>query len=132
MVAIMYKKIIMIAILAIFVTGCSNPFSSVKPKEPSKKLPVKVVESIEPQKIYTPTPQQSITIEDDTIKTKDYSKKTKSKPKSKSKSKSKSKFKPEPFSVESNQEDPELLGGQGTLKSKLHGEAKSDNNKTKS
>ena len=120
----MYKKIIMIAILAIFVTGCSNPFSSVKPKEPSKKLPVKVVESIEPQKIYTPTSQQSITIEDDTIKTKDYSKKTKSKPKSK--------FKPEPFSVESNQEDPELLGGQGTLKSKLHGEAKSDNNNTKS
>jgi len=118
MVANMYKKILLSTLIAILATGCST-FGGAKPKAPNKKLPVKVVETIEPQKIYTPTPSENVesvtTIEDDKIKTKNYSSKTKTA------KKSTPKLKPEPFSVESNQEDPELLGPQGNLKDRLHG-----------
>jgi len=111
------KKIYFIVFLSIFLmSGCGNFFEFSKPKKPQKKLPVKVVEVIEENPTTVNTVGQSPIIETN--------EKTKVK---------KPALKPEPFSVESGEEDPEVLGGQGILKEKLEKlkAKKSDTNSTK-
>jgi len=105
----MYFKVVAIAFLSIFLSGCSF-FSSPKP---NKKPDVKVVEEIENN-----TTEANITVaENTTAKTID----------------EKYGLKPEPFSLESHEEDPELLGPQTTLDRDLvdsgKKEAKKENKK---
>ena len=101
------KKIYVVILLSAFIaSGCSSFFSEAKPKQQNKKLPVKVVETIEQQPAVVNTIGEAPVVET-TETTKKVKKKTNPV------------FKPEPFSVESGQEDPEVLGGQGTLKEKL-------------
>jgi len=96
----MYFKVALLITATILISGCSNPFSKAKPKNPKKKPPVEVVEEIE----QTPNVIQEA---DAAIVQQGYeNKKTVI-------------IKPEPFSIESDEEDPELLGPQSTIKDKL-------------
>ena len=92
----MYFKVASIAFLGIFLSGCS---ATAKP-EP-KKQNIKVVEEIDnsPTTI-SPVPTAVIEEKDNTVT---------------SKKEQKYKLKPEPFSLESNEDDPELLGPQTTI-----------------
>ncbi len=87
----MYFKVASVVIVSLFLSGCSL-FS--KPKPP-KKPEIEVVEEI------------NATIENNSVKSTGYSK-----PK---RVKEKYNLKPEPFSLKSNEEDPELLGPQTTI-----------------
>ncbi len=112
------KKIYVVALLSAYIaSGCSTFFSEAKPEPKQKKLPVKVVETIETKPPVVNTIGEAPIVES-----------TQS-----SKKKVEPILKPEPFSVESGEEDPEVLGGQGTLKEKLKKlkSKKSDSNSTK-
>ncbi len=118
------KRIYVVVLISLFIaSGCSTFFSETKPKPKKKKLPVKVVETIEQQPAVVNTVGEAPVVE-----TTETTKKTK-----KTKNKANPALKPEPFSVDSGQEDPEVLGGQGTLKEKLEKlkSKKSDSNSTK-
>jgi len=115
------KKIYVVVLLSAFIaSGCSTFFSEAKPKPQKKKLPVKVVETIEQQPAVVNT-----VVEAPVVETTETTKKAKKK--------ANPALKPEPFSVDSGQEDPEVLGGQGTLKEKLEKlrSKSSDSNSTK-
>ena len=92
----MYFKVASIAFLGVFLSGCS---ATAKP-EP-KKQNIKVVEEIDN------SPTTISPVQTDVVK-----KKVKAAP---SKKEQKYKLKPEPFSLESNEDDPELLGPQTTI-----------------
>jgi hypothetical protein len=124
----MYFKVALIISGILLFSGCSNPFSSAKPKNPkanSKNLGVKVVEEVSA----SDTKEQITTLKEDSVKESSH---RPPKPK-----KIKHKLKPEPFSLESKEEDPELLGPQTTLNTPLarndedKEEEKSENNSTK-
>ena len=92
----MYFKVASVLFLSVFLSGCSM-FSDPKPKKPDVKVAQKVennvtdssvsasVENIEPMKESVKTVEE------------------------------KYKLKPEPFSLKSNEADPELLGPQTTI-----------------
>ncbi len=107
----MYFKVAFVTISIFLISGCSvNPFSA-KPKKPdTNKLGVKVVEEIETDNTTPLSSVKNSTItpikKSPIIK---HSKKNKTKPY----------LKPEPFSLESDESDPELLGPQTTLDSPL-------------
>ena len=86
----MYFKVASIVAVSLFFTGCSL-FSSPKPP---KKPEVKVVEEI------------NATVEDSNIT---------EVPEDRSSLEAKYNLKPEPFSLASNEDDPELLGPQTTI-----------------
>ncbi len=98
----MQVKFFAFVILAFFVTGCSNTFGP-EPEKPKNK-DIKVVEKIEEESKKNET--VVATVEDAPVK------------ESKAAAKNPA-LKPEPFSLESNEEDPELLGPQSTLKGGL-------------
>ncbi len=88
----MYIRVIIFALFALFISGCSI-FS--KPKPVKKTLPdVNITKDINTTVI--------VPIKEDKIVVKD-------------KKYNKYNLKPEPFSLESNEDDPELLGPQTTL-----------------
>ncbi len=93
----MYFKVASILFLSVFLSGCSM-FSHPKPKKPV----VKVVEEVD-NNVTTVAPKQSV-VED-----------VKKPVNTLSKEEKKYKLKPEPFSLESNENDPELLGPQTTI-----------------
>ena len=89
----MYFKVASVLLLSLFLSGCSM-FSDPKPKKPD----VKVVEEIENN--VTADSNASVAVES-------------SKPARTVEEKYK--LKPEPFSLKSNEDDPELLGPQTTI-----------------
>ena len=106
----MYFKVALISFSIIVFSGCSSFFST-NPKTPGsngKKLGIKVVEVIDeaPAVISKDSNESITTIEDSPIK----EKKVKNK---------KPYLKPEPFSLESHEDDPELLGPQSTIDTPL-------------
>lgn len=92
----MYSKVASIAFLGIFLSGCSAT-SKPEPKKPE----VKVVEVIE-NNVTTITPDPVVEQVRKPVRKKTTQEK-------------KYKLKPEPFSLESNEADPELLGPQTTI-----------------
>ena len=127
----MYFKVALIASMIVLFSGCSNPLGP-KPSNPNanKKLGVEVVEEVSPNESTTSTTRRSTvkresvkSVKKDSVK-KDSDKKSKTRGKKttktrKSKKPTKTKLKPEPFSLESNEEDPELLGPQSTIDNPL-------------
>ena len=115
----MYFKVAIIVSTIVLFSGCSNPFT-LKPKNPkaNSKLGVKVVEEVS-ESDGSLSEEHIRTLEDDQVKV--------NKPKA-----SKPNLKPEPFSLESNEEDPELLGPQSTLGKPLtrNEETKEESNTT--
>ena len=89
----MYFKVASILLLSLFLSGCSM-FSDPKPKKPE----VKVVEDIE----------NNVTVDSDTHVAVKSSNPVRT-------VEEKYKLKPEPFSLKSNEDDPELLGPQTTI-----------------
>jgi len=96
----MYLKVATLIVGAVFISGCSM-FNKPKPKNPN----VIVVEEIDMTKEASSAIEEPGGVIDDTS--------------AKSKAESKYHLKPEPFSLESNENDPELLGPQSTVKTKL-------------
>ena len=90
----MYFKVASIVVVGIFLSGCSVT-SNPEPKKPD----VKVVEVIE-NNVTTVAPDPVV----EHVRTP-----------SASSAEKKYKLKPEPFSLESNEDDPELLGPQSTI-----------------
>lgn len=90
----MYFKVASIAVAGIFLSGCSAT-SNPEPKKPD----VKVVEVVE-NNVTTVAPEPVVE-HDNTPHVSSEEKKYK--------------LKPEPFSLESNEDDPELLGPQSTI-----------------
>ena len=97
----MYSKIVAFAILSFLITGCSF-FSEPEPKKQNLK-DVKVIEKID-NNTTTETNSTITTIKKAPVKVS---------------SKTSPALKPEPFSLKSNEQDPELLGPQTTLKGSL-------------
>jgi len=97
----MYFKVALIVSSVVLFSACTNPFGP-KPKNPNidKKLGVEVVEEV--------GEADSKKVVKEHVKLLDESKVKKAK-------KPKPVLKPEPFSLESNEDDPELLGPQSTL-----------------
>ena len=89
----MYFKVASVLFLSVFLSGCSI-FSSPSPKP--KKANVKVVEEVE----------NNVTVENNTSAHDIQTLRT---------VEEKYKLKPEPFSLKSNENDPELLGPQTTI-----------------
>ena len=87
----MYFKVASVLFLSVFLSGCSM-FSDPKPKKPD----IKVVEEVE----------NNVTAESNTSTYDTQSLRT---------VEEKYKLKPEPFSLKSNENDPELLGPQTTI-----------------
>ena len=87
----MYFKVASVLFLSVFLSGCSM-FSDPKPKKPD----VKVVEEVE----------NNVTVESNTSTYDVQPHRT---------VEEKYKLKPEPFSLKSNENDPELLGPQTTI-----------------
>ncbi len=94
------------ALVMILLSACATPFSKVKPKKPNsqeigvevvEKVPLKEtqVEPIQDGGVVTNEPKKHLSKAEAYLKT------------------------PEPFSLESHEEDPELLGPQTTLKKPL-------------
>ena len=106
----MRLKVIALATLSIFLSGCSWT-SAPKPKEP-KKPNVKVVEEIQAEQNTTISTIEPTEIKETT--------------------KNKYNLKPEPFSLESNEDDPELLGPQTTIDRGLKKENKDTKTEEKS
>jgi len=103
----MYFKVAIVSFLALFLSGCSF-FSTPKPKKPD----VKVVETVDSNT--TDANQTLAMIDESSTVEKKY------------------KLKPEPFSLKSNEQDPELLGPQTTLNRELPtGEKKESTDKVK-
>jgi len=101
----MRLKVIALATLTIFLSGCSWT-STPQPKEP-KKPNIKVVEEVQqPEQDTTVTTVEPTEIKETT--------------------KNKYNLKPEPFSLKSNEDDPELLGPQTTIDRGLKKEENSD------
>ena len=108
----MRNGVVKIGVMSLFLfTACSTPFSSVKPKKNSTKAPkgtgVEVVEKVPLQEKSQNEIQDAGVATTTSVEKKHLSKvekylKT-----------------PEPFSLKSNEEDPELLGPQTTLKKPL-------------
>ncbi len=98
----MYFKVALVVTSLFLMSGCSNPFGP-KPKAPKKNLGIEVVEEV-PAVISESNTTISPVEEAPVIK-----KKKKTKPY----------LKPEPFSLESQESDPELLGPQTTLDTPL-------------
>jgi PBP1b-binding outer membrane lipoprotein LpoB len=96
----MYFKVALLIIASILISGCSNPFSSAKPKKPKKKPPVEVIEEVEETNNNIQVADAAV-VNDKPSKPKEVV------------------IKPEPFSIESDEEDPELLGPQSMMKDKL-------------
>jgi len=107
----MYFKVALIVGTIVLFSGCSNPFGP-KPSNPknNKNLGVEVVEEVSQESRATTHRQKVKTVQETPVK-----ENSKVKTKTKTKSKVKQKLKPEPFSLESNEDDPELLGPQSTL-----------------
>jgi len=107
----MYFKVAVIAGVIVLFTGCSNPLGP-KPSKPEtsasaeSKLGVRVVEEVN---------ETSSSVNKERVKKVKNSTVKEHKTKSSTKTKAKPVLKPEPFSLESNEEDPELLGPQSTL-----------------
>ena len=93
----MYFKVAGIAVAGIFLSGCT-PISKPEPKKPE----VKVVELVE-NNVANEVPANAVEV------------KEKAKVPERTKEEKKYKLKPEPFSLESNEDDPELLGPQSTI-----------------
>ncbi len=110
----MYFKVASVLFLSVFFSGCSM-FSNPKPKKPA----VKVVEEIDNNVSTTMAPKPVVSVE-----------KVKKPITTLSKEEKKYKLKPEPFSLESNENDPELLGPQTTIDRGLN-DTKESNNDTK-
>ncbi len=105
----MYLKISAFVIVSVLFTGCSFSFSP-KPKKPDLK-PVKNVQSVKivdnNETVNAVNAESNITVVQNTpIKETPVRKAAPA-------------LKPEPFSLESNEQDPELLGPQSTLKGGL-------------
>ena len=115
----MYLKVAQIAVISLLFSACSNPFSP-SPKKPNgKNLGVEVVEEVsEEGGATTPVEVEASVAE------------PKKKKKIKKKGTDKYGLKPEPFSIESNEEDPELLGPQTTLPAPLSKKDQIEANKT--
>jgi len=110
----MYFKVALIASTIVLFSGCSNPFGP-KPSNPkaNKKLGVEVVEEVSANESTTTTTRS---VKRESVKKVKSSSSKKSSPKTrKVKKPTKTELKPEPFSLESNEEDPELLGPQSTI-----------------
>jgi len=104
----MYLKVALFFTLALLLSGC-NGFFSPKPKQPNENNKTLVIEQ---NVTFTPIEDNNITDE----------------PKPKT---DKYDLKPEPFSLKSNEEDPELLGPQTTLDRDLLKKDKDDNEEDK-
>jgi len=102
----MYFKVALMATSLILLSACSNSLGA-KPKAPNKNLGIEVVEEVP-----TTTPATSEQKSTATAVKKKSSVK-------KAKKKTKPYLKPEPFSLESQESDPELLGPQTTLDTPL-------------
>jgi len=107
----MYFKVALIASTIVLFSGCSNPFGP-KPSNPkaNKKLGVEVVEEVSANENSTTTSS----VKRESVK-KVKSSTHKATTIHKNKKPIKAELKPEPFSLESNEEDPELLGPQSTI-----------------
>jgi len=92
----MYFKVAIVSFLALFLSGCSF-FSKPKPKP--KQPDIKVVETVDNNT--TNVQPNKVMVEESPAVEKKY------------------KLKPEPFSLNSNEQDPELLGPQTTLNREL-------------
>ena len=98
----MYFKVALIIGTIVVFSGCTNPFGP-KPSSPkNNKLGVKVVEEVS---------EESGSLQEGSVRTIE----EEQQPAKTKKPKPKPKLKPEPFSLESNEDDPELLGPQSTL-----------------
>jgi Fe2+ transport system protein B len=107
----MYFKVALFISGILIFSGCSNPFGP-KPKKPkanNKNLGVEVVEVVSESKESTKELANS-SVKKKINANSSSGKKVK---------KIKQKLKPEPFSLESQEEDPELLGPQTTLNKPL-------------
>ena len=131
----MYLKVAQITLLSLLITACSNPFSpSPKKQDNTQNLGVEVVEEVEATPAKKTTPARVAPALSSTKKVKTTTKQVKKKvskkiSKVKKKKEDKYSLKPEPFSIESNQDDPELLGPQTTLDTPL---SKKENNNSQS
>jgi len=90
----MYFKVALIFIISIFISGCSFT-KMLRPKAPATKEN-NTTKAMEDNSTIIPLTDNKI------VETKD-----------------KYNLKPEPFSLESNEDDPELLGPQSTIKDRL-------------
>ena len=94
----MYSKVALVSLIAFIISGCSTT-KPVKPKEPIKEPIYENNLTISYEK-----PQIIVLGEEEVVKPK---------------KKKNYNLKPEPFSLESNEDDPELLGPQSTLDNPL-------------
>jgi len=102
----MYFKVAIFATLALFLSGCATT-----PAPEPKKPDVKVVEEVE----NTPTEVKATVVENSTETVTTIEEAPVKESKKEPAQEKKYKLKPEPFSLGSDEEDPELLGPQTTL-----------------
>jgi hypothetical protein len=114
----MFLRVLLILSISLLFTACNKP--APKPKKPDvQTLGIEVVEEIDMQnddRIVKETTQSSTATTDSKSSKSNSSSGSKSSKKKKSKAKKDQYgFRPEPFSIEADEHDPELLGPQTTL-----------------
>jgi len=107
----MHFKVALFVVSAILMSGCGSFFKTAKPKA---KEVVKNPNGVEVVEEVDANSNKNKVVEASAVTTESYEQQTKKKTQPK-----KVVLKPEPFSIESDEEDPELLGPQSTIKDKI-------------